>query len=855
MEILKRWALLIVFLVGATGELRAQELFYKKNLANIKVDQLTDEQVLRFRKQIETSNMSEKDVLRYFSGKGLSPQEINKLKARMGGFKSGGGSQEDRSNSVYESDLAREYYQLLDSLKMLDEYDALNGKFAKGKIVSDSIIFGSELFATAKLGFSPDLKLAAPAKYILGPGDELNVVIYGAHEGSFDLRVSPEGGINVPYGGMITVSGLTVDQAIQKLSQTLQKSGISSLASGDSKLSIAVTDFRSIPVTVIGGKVPGTYLMPAVANVFHALYAAGGPAMHGTYREIEVIRKGKVIKTIDLYKFLTKGDDTDFINVRENDVINIPVYGNRIMLKGEVKRPGLFELKDGETLADLMRYSGGFSELAFTESVQLIEIIDSERRAKSVDAKDFASYVPSAGAIVKVSGVVNTVRSRVIASGAFMRPGSYAWQKDMKLSQLFEQAKGVEATAFLSRGLVYRKAGKEEAVYMRFSVKAVLENNSDLTLEDGDSIVVADRLTMQPDVEVVVLGSVQMEGPVLYAKGMTAKDAILLAGGLRKDATKSKVEIARRAVSANGNVSSISIIEANDSSLSILAEEQLLQPGDVVIVREDPNYKSQRMVTLSGEVKLPGPYSLLSKSEKLSVLIKRAGGLTEYADLGACYIVRTTTNTKYSSALQEKQLAEAKYKLGDEFPEQIEKTSLVKGGNTSAAMNGSQLTSSESSSMLNMHLLDSMLRDTISIDLKTILGKRVNEKYDLILRDGDEIHVLERRNTVAVRGEVNSTVIVNHQTRRLKQYIKDAGGLSKNADKKRIFVLEPSGRSRMTSSFLGIRKYPSVSPGSEVIVPSKIYDERKSDPARMAAVASILASTTSVLFLVITLTR
>jgi protein involved in polysaccharide export with SLBB domain len=853
MEILKRCVLLIILLVGASGELRAQELFYKKNLANIKVDQLTDEQVLRFRKEIETSNLSEKDILRYFSGKGLSPREINKLKERMGGFKTGGEGSKRGSDNIFESDLAREYYQLLDSLNMLEGDNLMNSKFAKRKTLPDSVIFGSELFATAKLGFSSDLKLAAPAKYVLGPGDEITVVLYGAHEGSYDLIVNPEGRINIPFGGMVTVSGLTVDQAIQKLSLTLQKSGISSLASGDSKLNISVTDFRSIPVTVIGAKVPGTYLMPAVANVFHALYAAGGPANHGTYREIEVIRKGKVIKTIDLYKFLTKGDDADFINVRENDLINIPVYGNRIMLKGEVKRPGLFELKEGETLADLMRYCGGFSELAFKESVQLIEIIDNERRAKSVEAKDFASYIPSSGAIVEVSGVVNTVRSRVVASGAFMRPGTYAWQKDMRLSHLFEQAKGVENNALLSRGLLYRKAGKEEALYLRFSVQAVLDGNSDLTLEDGDSVVVADRLALQPDLEIVVLGKVQMEGPVLYAKGMTAKDAILLAGGLTEDALKSRIEITRRVVSGTGQKNATSIIELNDSALSISPNEELLQPGDVVIVREDPAYKSQTMVQLFGEVNYPGPYSLLSKSERLSQLIKRAGGVSQYADLSACYIVRTSPNQRYNKILQEKQREEVQFKFGTNEAEEMVKNQTEKKARLTegASANNRSVTGG-----LNIDFeTDSLTRDTISIDLKSLFRERDGSKYDLILRDKDEIYVLESRNTVAVRGEVNSTVIVNHQSQRLKSYIKDAGGFSKNADTKRIFVVEPNGRSRMTSSFMGIRKYPRILPGAEVVVPAKIIDETKSDPARMAATASILSSTTGVLFLIITLTR
>jgi protein involved in polysaccharide export with SLBB domain len=855
MEILKRWILLVVLLLLAGGATQAQELFYKKNLANIKVDQLTDEQVLRFRQQIETSNMSEKDLIRYFSGKGLSPQEINKLKARLGGFNNGSNTRDGKGSNVYESDLARAYYDLLDSLNMLDDQELLTGKFAKRKTLADSMVFGSELFANAKLAFAPDLKLAAPAGYVLGPGDELNIVIYGAHEASFDLVVSPEGRINVPFGGVVVVNGLSVEQASRKVSQLLQKNGISSLASGQSQLLMSLTDFRTIPVTVIGARVPGTYLMPAVANVFHALHAAGGPATHGTYREIEVIRKGKVIKTIDLYKFLTRGDDTDFIHVKENDVINIPVYGNRIAVKGEVKRPGLFELTSGESLESLMKYAGGFSELAFKESIQLIEIIDNERVGKRVAVQDFGSYVPGSGAVLEVSGVVNTVRSRVVASGAFMRPGSYAWENGMTLSALFEQAKGVENFALLNRGLVYRKAAATDAAYLRFDVSAVLAGKSDVVLEDGDSVVVADRLTLQTESQVLVLGKVQFEGPILFAEGMSANDAVLLAGGFAEDALKNKIEISRRQVDKQGRVSAVSFFESSDSTLSMSNPEKLLKPGDVVIVREDPSNKSQRFVTISGEVKYPGPYSLLSKGERLSIILKRAGGLTEFADPTACYIVRTTKNPFFNKMVEQKQMEASRSKLRLNSADD-----LFAGSSANPAVKTktgpSRMPNMDAESLdLFFETSDSLIRDTISIDLKSVMGRFSDSKYDLILRNGDEIHVLEQRNTVAVRGEVNATVIVNHQSRRVKSYIKDAGGFSKNADKNRVFVLEPNGRSKMTRNFLGIRKYPSIGPGAEVVVPSKIYEERRSDPARMAAVASILASTTSVLFLVITLGR
>jgi protein involved in polysaccharide export with SLBB domain len=856
MEILKRWALFTAFLMLVGRGASAQEQFYKKNLANIKVEQLSDDQVLRFRQQIESGKMTEKDLIRYFTGKGLSPQEISKLKARMGGPVGANKVGSENQADLYESDIARQYYNLLDSLRMLEEEEIPGDKFSHRKILADSVVFGSELFSRAKLGFSPDLKLAAPSGYVLGPGDELNIVIYGAHEGSFDLIVSPEGRINIPYGGMIVVGGLTVDQAVKKIGQILQKSGISSLGSGQSQLVISIQEFRSIPVTVVGARVPGTYLLPAIANVFHALYAAGGPAMNGTYREIEIIRKGKVIKKIDLYKFLVNGDDTDFINIRENDVINIPVYSNRIMLKGEVKRPGLFELKEKESFSQLMRFAGGFSELAFKERVQIVEIVNGEMKAKSLNVDDFSNYIPTTGSIVDVAAVVNVIRSQVVASGAFMRPGKYAWAEGMKLSDLFSQAKGVEKSALLNRGLVYRKASASESAYLRFNVTSVLDGKSDMVLEDGDSVVVIDRVMMQPEAEVLVLGKVQAEGPVLYAKGMTAKDAILLAGGFTEDAFKSQVEISRRNVQKGGDISSSIFIELSDSLLSIGNDERVLQPGDVVIVREDDAFKSQRMVYLNGEVLRPGPYVLNSKGEKLSALVSRAGGLTTYANPASCFIVRKTTNPFYGKTLLEKQSQEARFVL--------ESNSPAGGANgfTSKPTTASNATlTSEEFEALNQELIsgsmmsDSVFLDTISIDLSEILNRRNSSKFDLILKEGDMITVMEYRSTVSVRGEVNSTVIVNHHSRRLKSYVKDAGGFSKNADKKRIFVIEPNGRSRMTSSFMGIRVYPKIQPGVEVIVPSKIYDERKTDPAKLAAVASVIASTTSVLFLIVTLAR
>jgi protein involved in polysaccharide export with SLBB domain len=340
MEVMKKLLLITFLVLGGSSLGQAQDFFYRKNLANIRVDNLSHDQVIRFQRQVQQSNMSEQEVANYLVSKGLSRDEINKLKKRMGSLAGGGGN----GSVAGDFELLDQYFRLRDSLQLLKADSAFipsgkNRNYLRAKEVADSVIFGSELFANSKMSFISEVQLATPDRYILGPRDVITMTLFGAQESSLELKVQPDGKVNVPYAGVMPLAGLTIEQATDKMKQALIRNGYATLATGETELNLTIAEFRTFPVTVIGARNSGNYVVPSIATVFHVLHLAGGPNKRGTYREIEVIRKGKVVQRIDLYRFLAAGDNSQNINLKENDVINIPIYANRVMVKGEVKRP------------------------------------------------------------------------------------------------------------------------------------------------------------------------------------------------------------------------------------------------------------------------------------------------------------------------------------------------------------------------------------------------------------------------------------------------------------------------------------------------------------------------------------
>lgn len=828
---MKKVVLLTFLVLGIGSSLMAQDLFYRKNLANVRVDNLSQEQVIKFQRQIQGSNMSGQEMESYLRSKGLSREEIAKLKKRMGTL-----GNTDAAKDFYNIELMNDYFKLRDSLKQTGwdpEAVGTDAKvYAKSQEIPDSVIFGADLFSNSKMSFVPDLPLATPVNYVIGPRDVLSLILYGAQEMNTDIKIMPDGKASIPYAGVVSLAGLTMDQAQKRIRQALERNGFNSLTTGETSMQLNIAEFRTFPVTVIGAKNAGVYLVPSVATSFHVLHIAGGPAKQGTYREIEIIRKGKVIQKIDLYEFLSSGSLTQNINLQENDVINIPAYDRRVQLRGEFKRVGLFELKAGENLGQLLKYAGGFTAIAYKERIYVEQVADNEFVTRDIMAAGFDEYVPSAGDVIMAGSVLNRYTSRVAAGGAVMRPGYYGWEANMQLKTLIERAGGLKENALLTRGLVYRASRDNEKAYLRFVPQEVVNGNQQIVLEDGDSVIIGDKVNLYGEEHIQVMGEVHQPGKYVFGEGITALDAVLLAGGLRRSALPSRIEVARRMDGRGEQKISKVIDAASDRELMIKAEEVLLEPMDVVIVRPNPEFHEQVVVTLEGEFVFPGPYVLVKQREKLSEVINRAGGPTALADLNAAFIVREIKNPMFLKVAQE---MDAKEKRRNESLDKLKDKDLLKD--------------------VDMNLADSVILDTIVVDLRALMGKN-GERFDILLRDGDILQLPLQRNTISVRGEVNNKLTINYSGKKLKPYLQDAGGTSKYADKKRIYVIEPSGRAKATKRFLGIRSYPHVSPGSTVMVPPKVSkDEGGIDPTRVAAISSIIASTTGLLFLVVTLMR
>jgi protein involved in polysaccharide export with SLBB domain len=830
MEMTKRLLLLIIFSFGLiVPSLQAQDLFYRKNLANVRIDNLSQEQVIKFQRQVESSNMSSQEMEAYLRSKGLSREEITKLKKKMGRI-----GNTASANELYSIELMNDYFKLKDSLQNLDGNleGVENQPFAKTKTPVDSLIFGSDLFANSKMTFMPDIQPATPSNYVVGPADVLNIVMFGMQEMSTEVKVTAEGKINLPYVGVVSAAGLTIDQLMRKLRGLFEKNGYASLATGETKLQVTVAEFRTFQVTVIGAKNSGLFLMPSTANVFHVLHAAGGPATQSTYREIEVIRKGKVVQRVDLYKFLVKGSLEENTTLQENDVINLPAFQNRVHLKGEVKKTGLFELKEGESFEDLLRYSGGFNPIAYKERIYVEQITKEEFTTRDIDQAGFANYKPKSGDVIQVGAIVNRLVNRVAIGGAVQRPGYYGWEAGLEIGQLLAKAGGMRENALLTRGLIYRAKRDNSKAYVRFLPQAVLDGSLVIALEDGDSVVIGDKTVLEPDEFVGVVGEVLKPGQFIFGEGLTAMDAILLSGGFKKSALPNRIEIARR-IDGRGDRAIAQIIQAESNmALMIKASEAKLEPMDVVMVRPNPDYKPQQVVTLDGEFLYPGPYVMLNERERLSDLIKRAGGLTEMADINAATIIRQRINPTNLKA-QRKTLQKDAEIAGVAFEESGRNEQLY-------AELGAE---------------DAIFADTIVIDLQRLMHKK-GKKHDLYMSENDVVKLPKQQNTVSIKGEINNTLTINYTGRKLKPYLRDAGGTTKLADKRRVFVVEPNGKARSTKRFLGMRAYPKVMPGSVVVVPPKIIKEDgPADPAQIAAASSIIASTSSLLFIIITLLR
>ena len=820
-KILSTLTLLIFLSLAST--ISAQDILKGKDLSQVKVDQMSDGDIAKLKAQLTSSGMPIEQAEQAAIAKGMSKAEFAKLKLRLEATAEATGTGKLKTQINKPPTNTLKTNNSSDSLDM-GNYD----EEKKVKPLIDPLIFGSELFTAVAPNFEPNMKLATPLNYVLGPDDQIQVSVYGVQEYNGELLVSAEGNILVPNVGQIKVAGLTIEAATQKLKSIMGNSVYSYLRTGGSKLLVTLSKIRSIKVTVIGTNHPGNYNLSSLSTVFNALYVAGGPSAFGSFREIELVRNNKVFKTIDLYRFLMHGDQTDNIGLQDNDVIRVPAYKKRMELQGQVKRPGIFEILPGESFASMLDFASGFTDTAYQSSVKIFQRNDKERKVADLEAEEFNRYQPQTGDVVVASKILNRFANRVRITGAVFRPDVYGLTQGLTVAELIRKADGLKEDAFIGRGQIIRLQEDLTRSIISFDVRKALAgdeaNNS--VLQREDEVLISSVLDLRDTFKVSIQGEVRMPGQYDFVDKLSLKDLIVQAGGF-SDAAYKTVEIARLikrdSIKLGDNSSSLIIITAIDGQgelNSASANNIVLQPFDVITVRRKAGYILPETVSIMGQVQYAGPYVLSNRNEKVSELLKRAGGLTPDAYPEGAFIKRYKTD-------QEKLKAQ-------ETAKKLKKA----------------VKDSTGTDDITEEILQEF--DKVSIDLAEIL-KSQGGVNDLILHPRDELYIPKFEGQIKISGEVLlSTQVPYEKGKSFTNYISAAGGYSPSALKKRAYIVYANGRAARTRSYFFVRSYPKVKPGSEIVVP-KASDKKTSSTAEIVGLTSGLVSLAGVVIAILKL--
>jgi protein involved in polysaccharide export with SLBB domain len=796
-----------------------------QNLSNVRVDELSDDQVRAFMRQVESSGMGEAQLEQIAQARGMSPAEVGKLRARVEKLKSSG-AKSANPDKVQSQNNGRElnYDEEKPAVEKTPESEA-----EKALLELRAKLFGADLFKNKKQTFEPNLNIATPKGYVIGPNDQLLIDLSGNSEASYDLRVSPEGSIKIQYVGVVPLSGLTIEAATTRIKSRMS-AVYAGIKTGNTRLNVAIGNIRSIKVILTGEVItPGTYTLSSLATVFNALYSSGGPTQNGSFRAIELIRSGKKIAVLDIYEFLMKGEIATNYKLQDQDVIRIPVYQSRIELVGEVKRPGIYELKAGETYSNLLNYAGGFTENAYQARVKVLKNTDTERKISNISKEQFTSYLPTSGDKYFVERVLERFENRVQIEGAVFRPGAYELETGMKLSQLIQKADGLKEDAFMPRGYLTRLKVDNQTQLISFDVAAIISGKTpDISLQREDLISISSIFDLQEEFKVSIDGEVRGPGTYKYAQNMTLEELIIQAGGFSESASPQRIEISRRVKSSDQNSEAAKTAEVfqinieKDLNLSVPKFE--LQPFDIVSVRSSIGYEIQKQVKIEGEVLYPGMYSISNKNERVSDLVERAGGLTALA-----YTKGASLKREGLSKLRglNKNDAKAQEELAEE-----EKAKLNQLKRLQANAADSSLAVKEDEILNNVY---------VGINLEKILAAP-KSSADLILEEGDVLRIPKELQTVKVNGAVLYPVTTSFsQGRSFKYYVSQGGGFSEKSTRKRSYVIYANGSVRSTRKVFLFNNYPSIEPGAEVFVPKK--DARKAVSAgEIVGISSALAS-------------
>jgi len=736
-------------------------------------------------------------------------------------------------------------------LKTLEELKAARAKIlAKNSPVIPEV-FGTNLFKDQKLTFEPKLNIPTPTNYILGTYDELIIDISGLYEANYRLKVTPDGSIRIPAIGLVKVSGQSMEAASSYIKSRMSKI-YTGVGSGETHVNISLGNIRSIRVTVVGEAThPGSYTLPSLATAFNALYACGGPGEMGSMRDIKVIRRGKVLANIDMYRFLVDGIASDNIALQDEDVVKIEPYQKRVTITGAIKHIAIFEALPGETLQDLIRFSGGFTENASKFIITAFRLTEREKTVVDVTENQFSSFELKSGDEFKVTTTYNKFDNRVDITGSIMRPGAYALEPGMSIKQLVAKADGLKEDAYLNMAVIYRKMEHSIPEVIGFNLGAILNDKApDFLLQKDDSVRIGSLLNYREEEYVSILGAVKAPGTYKLMENISIKELVFKARGFTEMASTDSVELIRiikdpRKLLETNEKTTVMKFHL-DKNLNFLNSdgEFLLQNGDQVIVRTIPGFEEIRMVKVEGEVLQPGTYNILNKTERISDVLKRAGGVTQYAYPVGAYLIRTEKTSGVEGILRQKMVDNAKRQLQTKSSTNIDAKLLKETGGVE---NLNEMKKELSGTKSVEQLLKT--EGIVGINLEEIM-EQPGSRQDLFLEEGDILYVPCELQTVRVLGEVLFPTYVSYSKGlSLGYYISNAGGFSDRAQRNKTFVLYANGSAKSTSSFLGFRSYPPIKPGSHIVVPEKPTELK--EKISTAELVSIMSSIATVAVLVI----
>ena len=748
---------------------------------------MSDDEVMSYVKNAASQGKSQQTIYKELVARGVSTSQLQRIKDKY---------EQQKEDAVANQSNKNVDTQRVNPEQAEDKAPAQSNDMNVDGPEEGIKVFGRDIFRTANLTFEPSMNIATPVNYRLGPGDQLQIEVWGASEANITQKVTPDGYISIPNVGPVNVNGLTVQAATNRIKAKLSQI-YSGMASSNVNLSthvkVSLGQIRTIQVNIMGEVArPGTYALSSFSTVFHALYKAGGISRLGSLRNIKVVRGGRTVATVDVYDYIINGRSHSDIRLQEGDVILASPYEALVLIKGKVKRPMYYEMKSSESIRTLIGFAGGFSNDAYRGAVTVDRNNTKERTVATVDDMNYGVFKVKDGDVVSVGEILDRYDNRIEVKGAVYRPGYYELGKDIQtVKDLIEKADGLLEYAFTNRAVLHRENDDKTLEVISLNVKAIIDGTeADVTLHKNDVLFIPSKYDLEQKGTLEIRGEVYNPNVFPYAANTKLEDLIIMAGGLTESASTVRVDVTRRIIDRKGTKKQKEIAQTFSFGVKegFVVEGEpgfVLEPYDQVFVRRSPGYAEKVNVTVSGEVEFEGDYSLNVRNERLSDVLEKAGGLTEFAYIEGARLERLMTPEEYKQA--------------QELMDMVASNNNISGNDSIVVPQVSRTY-------------------PVGIDLKEILANP-HSAIDPVLQDGDVIVIPQYMTTVSVSGSVRKpNSVVYDPKMKLKDYISEAGGYAERARKSGTFILYPNGHIKELGRNASAK---DIMGGSKIIVPQK----------------------------------